>query len=122
MEISVLSMIASAVLVLVCLFLVISPFFKNEMNLFSTAPDISAYENKTALLTTLNEIEFEHKMQKISDEDYKKLKKQYENLIADLMKQDEQFVKKEVNQNALKEVEAEIEEELRRRQQEQGRK
>ncbi|MHC0035960.1 hypothetical protein [Pseudoneobacillus sp. C159] len=122
MEISVLSMITSAVLVLVCMFLVISPFFRNEMNLFHTAPDLKAHENKAALMTTLNEIEFEHKMQKISDEDYKKLKRQYEILISDLMKQDEQLDKNNINHSALKEVEAEIEEELKRRQLEQRRK
>jgi hypothetical protein len=122
MEISVLSMIASAVLVLVCLFLIISPFFKNELNLFQPALDLSAHDNKAALMTTLNEIEFEHKMQKISDEDYLKLKKQYEVLISDLLKQEDQMVKKEIDQNVLKEVEAEIESELRRRKVEQGRK
>jgi hypothetical protein len=120
MEISVLSMIASAVLVLVCLFLIISPFFKNEMNLFHPVADLSAYENKTALMTTLNEIEFEHKMHKISDEDYKKLKKQYEILLSDILKEEEQLVQKEVNHDVLKEVEAEIELELRKRKEEQG--
>lgn len=122
MEISVLSMIASAVLVLVCLFLVISPFFRNEMNLFHPAVDLSVYDHKAALMTTLNEIEFEHKMQKISDEDYKSLKKQYEVMIADLLKQGDQLVQQEIIHDVLKEVEAEIENELRRRQEEQGRK
>jgi hemoglobin-like flavoprotein len=122
MEISVLSMIASAVLVLVCLFLVISPFFRNELNLFQPVTDLSAHENKAALMTTLNEIEFEHKMHKISDEDYKHLKKQYEVLLTDLMRKEDQTVQEAVNQDVLKEVEAEIEHELRKRQEEQGRK
>lgn len=122
MEISVLSIIASAVLVLVCMFIIVSPFFKNEMNLFNPVLDLSAHENKTALMTTLNEIEFEHKMQKISDEDYKKLKIQYEMMISDLLKKEDQMVQKEIDHDVLKEVEAEIENELRRRQEEQGRK
>jgi hypothetical protein len=122
MEISVLSMIASAVLVLVCLFLVISPFFRNELNLFQHVTDLSAHENKAALMTTLNEIEFEHKMHKISDEDYKTLKRQYEVLLSDLMRKEDLSVQKDVNQDVLKEVEAEIENEIRRRQEEQGRK
>lgn len=122
MEITLLSMIASAVLVLLCLFLIISPFFKNELNLFQPVMDLSAHENKTALMSTLNEIEFEHKMQKISDEDYKKLKKQYELLISDLLKREGKMESKKVDNDVLKEIEAEIEIELRKRQGEQGRK
>lgn len=122
MEISVLSMIASAVLVLVCMYLIISPFFKNELNLFQPVIDLSAHDHKAALMTTLNEIEFEHNMQKISDEDYKKLKKQYEMMLSDLLKDNQQMVQKEMDHDLLKEVEAEIESELRRRQVEQGRK
>lgn len=122
MEITVLSMISSAVLVLVCLFLIISPFFKSELNLFQTVLDLSAYENKAALMSTLNEIEFEHKMHKISDEDYKKLKKQYELLISNLLKQEGKMEPEKVDKVVLKEIEAEIEIELRKRQEEQGRK
>jgi hemoglobin-like flavoprotein len=122
MEISVLSMIASAVLVLVCMYLIISPFFKNELNLFQPVIDLSAHDQKAALMTTLNEIEFEHKMQKVSDEDYQKLKKQYEVMLSDLLKDSQQTVQKEVDHDLLKEVEMEIESELRKRQEEQGRK
>jgi hypothetical protein len=122
MEISVLSMIASAVLVLVCMYLIISPFFKNELNLFQPVIDLRAHDHKAALMTTLNEIEFEHKMHKISDEDYKKLKKQYEVLLSDLIKDNQQLDQKEVDHDLLKEVEEEIEIELRRRKEEQGRK
>jgi hemoglobin-like flavoprotein len=122
MEISVLSMIASAVLVLVCMYLVISPFFKNELNLFQPVIDLSAHDQKAALMTTLNEIEFEHKMHKVSDEDYQKLKKQYEVMLSDLLKDSQQTVQKEVDHDLLKEVEMEIESELRKRQEEQGRK
>jgi hypothetical protein len=122
MEISVLSMIASAVIVLVCMYLIISPFFKNELNLFQPVVDLSAHDQKAALMTTLNEIEFEHKMHKVSDEDYKKLKKQYEVLLSDLLKENQELEQKEVNPDLLKEVEMEIENELRKRQEEQGRK
>jgi hemoglobin-like flavoprotein len=122
MEISVLSMIASAVLVLVCMYLIISPFFKNELNLFQPVIDLSAHDQKAALMTTLNEIEFEHKMHKVSDEDYQKLKKQYEVMLSDLLKDSQQTVQKEVDHDLLKEVEMEIESELRKRQEEQGRK
>jgi hypothetical protein len=122
MEISVLSMIASAVLVLVCMYLIISPFFKNELNLFQPVIDLTAHDHKAALMTTLNEIEFEHKMHKISDEDYKKLKKQYEVLLADLIKDNQQMDQKEVDHDLLKAVEEEIENELRRRKEDQGRK
>jgi predicted Co/Zn/Cd cation transporter (cation efflux family) len=122
MEISVLSMISSAVLVLVCMYLIISPFFKNELNLFEPVIDLTTHDHKAALMTTLNEIEFEHKMHKVSDEDYKKLKKQYEVLLSDLIKDNQQMDQKEVDHDLLKEIEEEIENELRRRKEEQGRK
>ncbi|MDP4087460.1 MAG: hypothetical protein Q8934_23120 [Bacillota bacterium] len=103
------SMVFTAVLALGCLFLILSPLFKWEayMGLNTTGQDLS--QIKEALLTTLNEIEFEYKMDKISHIDYKNLKKQYESQIASIMKDEEQFNETKVDKDLMAEVEREIE-------------
>jgi hypothetical protein len=108
-DISIISMVFTAVLALGCLFLILSPLFKWEayMGLNTTGQDLP--QIKEALLTTLNEIEFEYKMDKISHIDYKNLKKQYESQIASIMKEEEQFIKTKVDKDLMAEVEREIE-------------
>lgn len=120
MDLSLFSMLVSAVLILTCLFLIINPFFKNEKRDIDPELDLSIHENKMSLMTTLNEIEFEHKMNKISDEDYSKLKKQYESLIADLLKNEIHATKQEINLDVMNQVEAEIEKELQKRRESKG--
>jgi len=108
-DISIISMGFTAVLALGCLFLVLTPFFKMDgyLKLGTQIPE--AASTKEALLTTLNEIEFEYKMDKISDKDYKVLKRQYESQIASLMKEEEQQSFKAVDKDLMDEVEREIE-------------
>jgi hypothetical protein len=78
-------------------------------------------QTKETLLSTLNEIEFEYKMDKISNVDYKNLKKQYEAQIAVLMKEEEeQFMKQPVDKDLMAEVEREIEAAMKSHQQKKG--
>lgn len=109
MEISIISMILTAVLVLSCLFLILSPLFKWDSYIQFQASKQGSTTGKEVLYTTLNEIEFEYKMDKISESDYKKLKKQYELQLTKIMKSDEQNHEKTVDSNLLAEVEKEIE-------------
>ncbi|MGJ7921324.1 hypothetical protein [Neobacillus sp. LXY-4] len=120
MEISIISMILTAVLVLVCLFLVLAPFFKWDTYLQFQANGQETVSDKEALLTTLNEIEFEHKMGKLSEADYKNLKKQYEQEVAKIIKSDELLVKTAVNPDIMADVEREIEAALKRNKKEGG--
>jgi hypothetical protein len=108
-DISIISMIFTAVLALGCLFLIISPLFKWEayLGLSTAVQDLS--HTKEALLTTLNEIEFEYKMDKISHMDYKNLKKQYESQIASIMKEEEYVNDSKIDKDLMAEVEREIE-------------
>ncbi|NHM32210.1 DUF3987 domain-containing protein [Neobacillus terrae] len=109
-DISIISMVFTAVLVLGCLFLVLSPLFKWDVYLSLGTKTADPSSTKEALLTTLNEIEFEYKMDKISDSDYKVLKKQYESQIASMMKEEEQASPIQADKDLLAEVEREIEE------------
>ncbi len=66
--------------------------------------------NKEMLLSTLNELEFEYKMDKISHADYKNLKKQYEVQVVSIMKdEEEQMTSLAVDKDLMAEIESEIE-------------
>src|SRR3954467_3825189 len=108
-DISIISMIFTVALALICLFLIIAPFFKWDTFIQFSSKDQDITATKEALLTTLNEIEFEYKMDKISHADYKNLKRQYEIEVAKIMKEEDQFVDTCVDKDLMAEVEKEIE-------------
>lgn len=109
-EISIISMIFTAALVLICLFLVLAPFFSWNSYLSFTNKDQDSASNKEVLLSTLNELEFEYKMDKISHADYKNLKKQYESQVVSIMKdEEEQMSAQTVDKELMAEIENEIE-------------
>ncbi|WML25627.1 hypothetical protein [Neobacillus sp. OS1-33] len=112
-DITVISMIFTTILALACLFLILSPLFKWDtyLQVSSKGQDIGA--SKEALLTTLNEIEFEYKMDKISNADYKILKKQYETEVAIIMKEEEQLMETNVDKDLMDEVEKEIQAQMK---------
>jgi hypothetical protein len=107
-DISIISMFFTAVLILGCLFLAISPLFKWDGYLKFSANVEDLAQTKETLFSTLNEIEFEYKMDKISQVDYKNLKRQYEEQIAVLMKEEEELNKQPIDKDLMAEVEREI--------------
>jgi len=111
-EISIISIIFTAALALICLMIVIIPFFKWDTYLQNSVKNQDLATTKEALLITLNEIEFEYKMDKISTADYTHLKKQYENEVASIMKE-EQMMETTVDQDLMAEVEKEIEAQMK---------
>jgi len=108
-DISIISMVFTAVLVLCCLFLILAPLFKWDAYVQLHSNEQDSASGKEVLFSTLNELEFEYKMEKISENDYKKLKKQYESQISKVMKTDELKSGKTVDASILAEVEREIE-------------
>jgi uncharacterized protein YaaW (UPF0174 family) len=109
-EISIISMIFTAALVLVSLFLVLAPFFSLDSYLSFASKGHESSSNKEVLLSTLNELEFEYKMDKISHVDYKNLKKQYESQVVSIMKDEEvQMTSQTVDKDLMDEIESEIE-------------
>ena len=109
-EISVISMIFTAALVLICLFLVLAPFFSFDSYLSFANKGQDTASNKEVLLSTLNELEFEYKMDKISHADYKNLKKQYESQVVSIMKdEEEQMSGNTIDKDLMAEIESEIE-------------
>ena len=120
MDISFISMILTAVLVLSCLFLVLAPLFKWEAYAKFNTNVQDSTADKEALYTTLNEIEFEYKMGKVSESDYKSLRKQYELEISGIMKSDEKKPKKSVDMDILADVEREIEATIKKKNKKEG--
>ncbi|MEH7273323.1 hypothetical protein, partial [Neobacillus vireti] len=109
-EISIISMIFTAALVLISLFLVLAPFFSFDSYLSFVSKGQDSSTNKEVLLSTLNELEFEYKMDKISHADYKNLKKQYEAQVVSIMKdEEEQLTGQKVDSDLMAEIESEIE-------------
>ncbi|SEM89072.1 hypothetical protein SAMN05192533_106259 [Mesobacillus persicus] len=108
-EISIISMIFTALLALICMFLVTAPYFTWDAYFNKQVEGEASVNSKEVLLTTLNELEFEHKMNKLSDTDYFQLKKQYENQVAKIMKDEQQQTTTKLDKNLMAEVEREIE-------------
>ncbi|MEH7491659.1 hypothetical protein [Neobacillus niacini] len=120
-EISIVSMIFTAALVLICLFLVLAPFFSLNSYLSFANKGQDSATNKEVLLSTLNELEFEYKMDKISHADYKNLKKQYEAQVVSIMKdEEEQMTSQAVDKDLMAEIEREIEASMKSYQNKKG--
>ncbi|MFS0776018.1 hypothetical protein ABC255_08435 [Neobacillus sp. 3P2-tot-E-2] len=120
-EISMVSMIFTAALVLICLFLVLAPFFSLNSYLSFANKGQDSATNKEVLLSTLNELEFEYKMDKISHADYKNLKKQYEAQVVSIMKdEEEQMTSQSVDKDLMAEIEREIEASMKSYQNKKG--
>lgn len=120
-EISIISMIFTAALVLICLFLVLAPFFSWDSYLSFANLGQDTASNKEMLLSTLNELEFEYKMDKISHADYKNLKKQYEAQVVSIMKdEEEQMTSQAVDKDLMAEIESEIEASMKSYQNKKG--
>ena len=114
-DISIISMVFTAALTLTGLFLILAPFFKWDPFIQIGSKDETLAATKEALLTTLNEIEFEYKMDKISHADYKNLKRQYETEVAKIMKEEEQKLvdTSMLDKVLMAEVEREIEAQMK---------
>ena len=114
-DISIISMIFTAALALAALFLISAPFFKWDSFIQIGSKNQDLASTKEALLTTLNEIEFEYQMDKISHSDYKNLKRQYESEVAKIMKEEEQRIvgTSMLDKDLMAEVEREIEEKMK---------
>jgi hypothetical protein len=107
-DISIISIVFTAALALGCLFLTLSPLFKWD-SFLQTPNGQDLLVTKESLLSTLNELEFEYKMDKLSHADYKNLKRQYEEQVALIMKEEEQVTTTHIDRELMAEVEKEIE-------------
>lgn len=121
-----LTILASIILLTIVAFLVgfpmIRPVKKNDrINALLAELDdgVLAIKDKESILTSINEIEFDYKMKKLSEDDYQILKNKYKQVALEILHEEEreefsttQFLGK--NKAKLEEeIEAEIDKELK---------
>jgi hypothetical protein len=107
-DLSVFPMIFTAILTLGCIFLVLVPLFGWDSYFTVKTSNSFTPNEKEVLFTTLNEIEFEFNMGKLSRRDYLELKKQYELQAAAVMKNEAKIEEIPLDQKLLDDVEKEI--------------
>ncbi|NLL19942.1 MAG: hypothetical protein GX262_13155 [Clostridia bacterium] len=108
--------IAGLILFAMVVYLVGSPLFRKEDTPeFDWEPEDSGESTKTALFTALAEIEFDYKMGKMSEEDYRELKQTYQpEAVALLQKEESQVSGKRRQSTTAGDIEQELEKELER--------
>lgn len=114
--------ITSVLIVAFCLYLVVTPLLKKRE--VSTAIELKDDTDEIQLkniYATLNELEMDFHMQKLSEEDYKRSKAQYEKVAAEILEEEKEKEKKPFqNVQGLTDIEKEIEEELAKLRKERG--
>ncbi|WP_102345485.1 hypothetical protein [Bacillus sp. Marseille-P3661] len=112
------TIIASALLVIGCLYIIFSPFMQRTVD--NIDHQVMAFDDaltKKELYATLNEIEMDYKMHKLSEIDYRTMKSTYEKMVADIMKSETRITSKissmpNVHEEVIQQIENEIETEL----------
>lgn len=116
--------VAALLIIGLCTFLVAQPFFFNKRHWTTDEIKDDLDElSKENIFATINELEMEYNMGKLPKEDFEKLKKHYENLAAQKMREEsmsnteivEKQSKEILNESIVidKELEEEIEREIR---------
>ncbi len=76
-------------------YLVILPLVRREYTVDGErSPDsdeVSLERTKEAVFTTINEIEFDYKMKKLSDDDYQNLKRQYKQKALEILHDEDEL-------------------------------
>jgi hypothetical protein len=76
-------------------YLVILPLVRREYTAGSKTSPISDEKSlertKEAVFTTINEIEFDYKMKKLSDDDYQNLKQQYKQKALEILHEEDEL-------------------------------
>jgi len=110
--------IASTILVIGCIYFVLSPLTSKKLHVVDEV-DGKMDNNvmKEELYATLNEIEMDYKMNKLSEEDYLTMKKKYEHKVAEIMKNESTMIGRKKNSQKesaenIKKIEDEIDQEL----------
>lgn len=87
-----LTFILGLLIVLVALYLIASPFLADNEPLPTAVvadSDNALEKQKESVFTTLNELEFDYRMKKITEEDYQSLKNQYKSRAVEVLKSEE---------------------------------
>lgn len=112
------SIIASIMLVIGCLYFIWMPFTaKKASSVYKATVFVDDKIKKEELYATLNEIEMDYKMNKLSFDDYQNMKKAYELEVATIIKNENELGRKSIKHkestaDTIKKIEDEIDAEL----------
>jgi len=122
--------LTALLIIALVLYLVINPFFSNrrDWNPEELKDDLDEV-TKEQVFITLNELEMEYNMGKLPEKDFKRMKKQYEALAIEKVKEERKFSQSDVSHqeettNGVtqleRDIEREIEEELKQLREKRG--
>lgn len=118
-------LIVSAIIVLICFYLIVSPFFKTEGTVARAGKKGEPDEAVTleTVYKAANELEMDFLMKKMTEQDFLQLKEQYQMLAADLIRQEKKQAASKVDKKDKqdKEIELEILAELQNLRKQKGR-
>ncbi|MGA8942803.1 MAG: hypothetical protein WB502_08840 [Thermoactinomyces sp.] len=118
-------LIVSAMMVLICFYLIVSPFFKAEGTMAHGGERKAEAEEALTLDTiykAANELEMDFLMKKMAEPDYLQLKEQYQLLANDLIRQERKVTGKTGKTDMQnQEIELEILAELQKMRKQKGR-
>lgn len=115
--------LTALLIIALVLYLVINPFFSNrrDWNPDELKDDLDEV-TKEQVFITLNELEMEYNMGKLPEKDFKRMKKQYEALAIEKVKEERELSQSDINHQEdmtegvtqlERDIEREIEEELK---------
>lgn len=111
--------ILGLLIVLVSLYFIAAPYLAEPIEAAAGIQDENDVEKqKESIFTTLNELEFDFRMKKISEEDYKVLKNKYKSQAVTVLKSEEEIdgligrKTLKIDSNTAKQMEQEIEQEI----------
>ena len=115
--------LTALLIIALVLYLVINPFFSNrrDWNPDELKDDLDEV-TKEQVFITLNELEMEYNMGKLPEKDFKRMKKQYEALAIEKVKEEGELSQSDINHQEdmtegvtqlERDIEREIEEELK---------
>lgn len=103
MEMNFVYLIICSIMVLICFYFIISPFFgpKEKIEFSKTNQENSI--TLDAIYATVNEMEMDLLMKKMAEEDFHRLKQQYQFLASEIMKK-EKKEKTKIEMEIMKEL------------------
>lgn len=107
-------LIVSSVMILVCFYFIISPFFVPKGKQEDVKKEGEEYLTLEAIYSAVNELEMDYLMKKMTEEDFLRLKEQYQRLAVDIMEKESKNQEKILIKKSDKEVEQEILAQLQR--------
>lgn len=118
----ILYLLISSIIILVCVYLVVSPLFLQKKYVAYTIQEEKENLTLEAIYSAVNELEMDYLMKKIKKVDYLQLKEQYQLLAAKVMKTEGPLSKKNKKDSSdIDKVELEILDELKKIRKQKGR-